>query len=270
MGCNKTNPYDIESHLAEIYDQTETQVEDVDLLRELIGRDRRLRILEPFCGTGRMSIPLVNDGHEIVGMDDALSMLNRAKQKIDQLSPPLREKISLVHTDVLSSCWPLAFDLVILGGNCFYELATPSEQEECICKAARSLLPGGFVYVDNDHMEGDLAEEWREKGMIQLSMMGICKDGTSVENTRETVWVDAARRLVKFRRWTKVILPDGKLVEKEYIQQKHPVSEVEIRNWLVNNGFVIEHVFGDYSCSPYYKTSKRAIFWARKFSSAGG
>ncbi len=162
MGCNKTNPYDIESHLAEIYDQTETQVEDVDLLRELIGRDRRLRILEPFCGTGRMSIPLVNDGHEIVGMDDALSMLNRANQKIDQLSPPLREKISLVHTDVLSSCWPLAFDLVILGGNCFYELATPSEQEKCICKAAQSLLPGGFIYIDNDHMEGDLAEEWRE------------------------------------------------------------------------------------------------------------
>jgi SAM-dependent methyltransferase len=269
MGRNKTNPYDIESHLAEIYDQTETQVEDVALLRELIGNNRRLKILEPFCGTGRMIIPLVQDGHEIVGMDDALSMLNRANQKITALSPRIREKINLVHADVLSSCWPLAFDLVILGGNCFYELATPDEQEKCICKAARSLLPGGCVLIDNDHMEGELAEEWRKTGTLQLSMMGVCEDGTSVESTREIVWVDAGCRLVKFRRWTKVILPDGKVVEKEFIQQKHPVSAIEIRNWLEGNGFIIERVLGDYDCNPYNMTSKRAIFWARKASPLG-
>lgn len=264
MGSNKINPYDIESHLAEIYDQTETQFEDVALLRELIGNDRRLKILEPFCGTGRIFIPLVQDGHEIVGMDDARSMLVRADQKINSLSPALWKKITLIHADVLSSSWPHAFDLVILGGNCFYELATPDEQEKCIRKAMRSLLPGGFIFIDNDHMEGGLDEEWRKIGTIQLSMMGICQDGTSVESTREIIWASEPSRQVKFRRWTKVILPDGNIVEKEFIQQKHPVSTVEIRNWLVSNGFIIERVFGDYDRSSYYKTSKRAIFWAKK------
>ena len=242
MGSNKTNPYEIESHIAEIYDQTETQFEDVSLLRELIGEGKQLKILEPFCGTGRMIIPLLIDGHDIVGMDSAQAMLYQAKRKIDALNQHLRNKITLVHANVLSSRWPTKFDLVILGGNCFYELATPEEQEKCICKAAHSLVPGGTIYIDNDHMEGDLAEEWRKTGTLQLAMTGICQDGTSVESTRQTVWVDAPRRLVKFRRWTKVILPDGKVVEREFIQQKHPVSEVEIRTWVERHGFVIENV----------------------------
>jgi SAM-dependent methyltransferase len=269
MRSNKINPYDIEPHLAEIYDQTETQFEDVALLRELIGNDRRLKILEPFCGTGRIFIPLAKDGHEIVGMDVARSMIARADTKIKSLSPALREKITLIHADVISSMWPPEFDLVILGGNCFYELATADEQEKCIRKAAQSLVPGGSIFIDNDHMEGGLDEEWRKTGTIQLAMMGICLDGTSVESTREIIWVNSAFRLVKFRRWTKVILPDGKLVEKEFMQQKHPVSAVEIRGWLERTGVNIERVFGDYDRSPYYETCKRAIFWARKPSQPG-
>jgi len=59
MSYNTTNMYDVEPHIAEIYDQIETHTDDVELIRRLLGGRGPLRILEPFCGTGRIRISMV-------------------------------------------------------------------------------------------------------------------------------------------------------------------------------------------------------------------
>jgi len=256
--------YDIESHIAEVYDQSETYTDDVELIRNLIGERGHLRILEPFCGTGRILIPLALDGHDLVGLDQAKGMLARAWAKVRQLPWEVQRRITLAEADVTREEWPKGFDLVILGGNCFYELATPQEQEGCIIFAAASLNPGGHVYVDNNHMEGDLDESWQKSGVSTGFPSGTCADGTYVESSIETIWWDARRRLVRFRRCTKVTLPDGSIIKKEYVQQKHPVSAVEVQTWLEAHGFVIGRLYGDRAGSPYAETSSRAIFWAKK------
>jgi SAM-dependent methyltransferase len=256
--------YNVEPHIAEIYDQVETSVDDVALIRHLIGGRGPWRILEPFCGTGRILIPLALDGHELVGLDGAQGMLARAQAKVSDLASAVQRCIILSEADVTAAEWPRGFDLVILGGNCFYELATPQEQEGCIASAAASLKPGGYVYVDNNHMEGDLDESWREPGVSHRGLNGTCADGTRVESTLETIWYDAPQRLVRFRRRTRVTLTDGQVIEREYVQQKHPLSTGEVRGWLEVHGFEVEHLYGDRTGNPYTKESKRAIFWARK------
>jgi SAM-dependent methyltransferase len=195
MSHNTTNMYDIEPHIAEIYDQIETYTDDVELIRRLMGRRGPLRILEPFCGTGRILIPLALDGHELVGLDQAQGMLAQARAKIVLLPAEVQARITLAEADVTSAEWPQGFDLVILGGNCFYELATPQEQEQCLVSAAASLHPGGYVYVDNNHMEGDLDESWQQTGRGRAFPTGTCADGTRVESTTETIWYDAPRSL---------------------------------------------------------------------------
>jgi len=137
--------YDIEPHVAEIYDQQQTFTDDIELLRKLIGDCNPLRILEPFCGTGRILIPLANDGHSLVGLDQANGLLNCAHEKITRLSDEVQRRITLTEADVTIDDWPKDFDLVILGNNCFYELATPEEQERCITCAVTSLKSGGYV-----------------------------------------------------------------------------------------------------------------------------
>ena len=82
MSVNRTAAYDIDRCIAEIYDKTETQTRDVELIRTLIGSEARLRILEPFCGHGRILIPLACDGHEIVGLDRSKPMLESARTRI--------------------------------------------------------------------------------------------------------------------------------------------------------------------------------------------
>jgi hypothetical protein len=115
-------------------------------------------------------------------------------------------------------------------------------------------------------MEGKLDESWQKPGVSQGFPTDTCADGTQIESTTETIWFDVQRRLAKFRRYTKVTLPDGHIIEKEYIQQKHPVSTIEVQTWLEAHSFTIERMYGDWTGTPYTQTAKRAIFWARKAS----
>lgn len=264
MSQNAVNMYDVSECVAQLYDQIVHDATDVRLLQGLLAGRGPLRILEPFCGTGRILIPLAEDGHMLVGIDQAGAMLRRADSK---LTAQTRERVTLLKADATAGGWPTGFDLVVLGGNCLYELATPDEQEACIAAAAASLLPGGHLFLDNDHMEGELAEEWRRPGCNSGSFpTGTCPDGTRLEGRCETIWYDGPRRLARFRRGVTVTFPDGHVEDREWVQQKHPVSVGEIREWLARHGFVIERMLGDHDENPYTDQSPRAIFWARKQS----
>ncbi len=264
MEAHAQNQY-LDDYVAEFFDAFEAHTDDVELIRRLLGEKARLRVLEPFCGTGRIFIPLALDGHEIVGMDQSEAMLRRARSKVGELDADVRARIALQQADVLSTDWPSGFDLVILGGNCFYELATPEEQELCVRRAAGSLKPGGYVYVDNNHMEGELDESWRQPGVRNTVFpWGVCADGTRLEGTTELLWYDAAGRLARNRRTIRFISPDGGGRTIEYVQQKHPVSYGEVEGWLEKHGFIVENTFGDRDGKAYTPDSPRAIFWARR------
>ena len=264
MFHNIVNMYDVESHIAELYDIHQDFNHDINLIRKLIQGKESLYILEPFCGTGRIFLPLSKDGHYIAGLDQAQGMLDHAAFKISRLPEDVQSRIELHQMDVVKDRWPEGFDLVILGGNCFYEPATGEDQEKCVQKAAHSLKPGGFVYIDNDHMEGKLASSWIEPGVTEAFPTGICSDGTKIESYWEVIWYDKPEKLVRFRRSTEVNFLDGKILSKEFIQQKHPVSMDEVKYWLESHGFIIHYIYGDWAGNPYNEKSPRAIFWAQK------
>jgi SAM-dependent methyltransferase len=264
MSINLKNIYDLDNHIAEIYDQQETNTDDVDLIRRFIHKHGLIRILEPFCGTGRILIPLAIDGHNLLGLDQSKGMLRQAQNKISQLPTEIQTRIKFIEADVTTGEWPGGFDLVILGGNCFYELAMPEEQEACIVKAASALNTGGYIFLDNNHMEGELDESWQDLGIVKKSLSGLCTDGTKVECTMETIWYDVSKRLARFRRRAIIQYPKGQTMASASIQQKHPVSAAEVQRWLEIHGFKIEHKSGDRKGSPFTSSSSRAIFWARK------
>jgi SAM-dependent methyltransferase len=261
-----TDPHEerrVDDYWAQVYDKLETQRDDVALLRELIGEAGRLRILEPFCGNGRIFIPLAEDGHEILGMDRSEAMLDAGRAKLRRLPEEVRARVSLRRADVTAEEWPGGFDVVILGANCFYELAAAEEQEGCIRSARAALKPGGWLFLDNNHMEGDLDAGWCRLGETEVRPERACPDGATLVETVTTVWVDRPRRLWRARRTTEVRTPGGEVLRKEWVQQKHPPSTAEMRGWLERHGFTVLQLWGDRKKSAYTDRSGRAIFWAR-------
>ncbi len=261
-----TSVYDVVPRIAELYDQQENFTDDLSLIRKLLEGKGRLNILEPFCGTGRILIPLALDGHHLTGLDQSQGMLERAQAKVSDLPEEVQARITLRQADVTLGGWPAGFDLVILGGNCMYELATPEDQANVIHSAALALNPGGYLYLDSDHMEGELAAAWQTPGEHPSFPSGACADGARLESSMETIWFDAPHRLARFRRRYRLTLLNGQVIENETVQQKHPVSMAEVKGWLEESGLTILSTYGNHNGQPYTDTAERIIFWARKKS----
>jgi SAM-dependent methyltransferase len=161
MNLSVASYYDADQHVAEIYDTQETGMQDVALIRPHIGPAGALRVLDPVCGTGRILVSLAGDGHTLLGLDRSPAMLDRAWRALVHWPAEVSSRVSLYAADVLSNPWQSGYDLVILGGNWLYELATEKDQAGVISRAGASLLPGGHLYLDNDHMDGPLGPACR-------------------------------------------------------------------------------------------------------------
>jgi len=260
MSPRSPDKYDLDSHIAEIYDQEEDHIDDVEFLRRLLGQRSPLRILEPFCGTGRILIPLAQDGHELIGFDRAQGMLDRAAMKIARLPEEVRRRITLHRADVLTVEWPGDCDLVILGANCLYEFGSAEDQEQCIRSAAKSLREGGFLFVDNNCRRGRVSKEdleWR--GNFPT---GTCADGTRIESHCAIVGIEPEKNLWMTQRSLRIISKSGEERGYETTGVTHPVSMEEVCYWLNKNGFVVLALYGNRLGAPF-TADDRAIFWAQ-------
>jgi len=262
MEITQQKAYELDHHIAEIHDQTESYIDDVALIQRLLGESGPLRVFEPFCGTGRIVIPLALAGHTVVGLDLARPMLDRARMKIARLPEEVQQRITLLQDDALTDDWPTGFDLVILGANCLYEFESPEQQIAIIRHAAASLHPGGWVFVDNNARRGALSEnalQWRGTWPS-----GTCDDGTRIESESAIVRIDPQRNLWYKTRTIRIINPSGQETQYDDETCRHPVSMEEVCRWLADCGFTVLALFGSRRGEPFTPESGRAIFWAQK------
>lgn len=248
--------------LADIYDQEETGSADVELIRTLLLSQTRLSILECFSGTGRILIPLAQDGHRLTGIEVSDSMTARAHAKLAALSQGVQSRVSLVVADVLTNDWGEGHEVVLLGGNCLFELPSPESQEECIRRASGALVSGGYAFIDTTDGSGHGADP-SEIGTEWTGLAGTAADGTYAKLSARVMDVDA-KGVAHFTRTWFTKRPDGAEKTVQYTACKYPVSGDEVGVWLREYGFEILEKYQDYARTPYRGDSGRAIFWARK------
>src|SRR5919108_3094164 len=94
------NDYDL---IAPFYDIEHARFsEDLDMYQnfaELCGGS----ILELACGSGRVLLPLAREGYEVTGVDTSASMLNLARQRLQEAGGASR--CTLVQQDICKLGW---------------------------------------------------------------------------------------------------------------------------------------------------------------------
>lgn len=248
--------------LAELYDRFENYADDVELIRRLIGDAGSLRILECFSGTGRILVPLAQDGHRITGIEMAPAMSARAAAKIAALGEEVEGRVELMVRDVFDRDWGMGYDLVIIGGNAFYELPSAAMQEQCVSLARRALRPRGHLFVDNDDYKGD----WGQGpfGRERVIFEGKGSDGTYGRYSMKSLRFDEDEDVLYMKRIQLKQSADGTEMRREYLGRKHPVNRSEIEGWLKKYDFRILRLMGDRQGNLHTEASGRAIFWAEK------
>ena len=114
-----------------------------------LGRGREAApILELACGTGRLTAPLLRDGHTVVGLDHSAPMLARAAWRLGRLGLTRRRRALLVRGDMRSIGFAPRFGLVLCAFHSLQHLTAVDDLRACLRGAAAALAPRGWLAFD--------------------------------------------------------------------------------------------------------------------------
>lgn len=108
----------------------------------------RRKLLELGAGTGRISIPLAKDGHEVLALDRMAPMLEHLKRKLNQAGA-LAGKVEPIQGDLLSLPQADAsLELVLAPFNVLMHLYDRHTLQASFNEVFRVLAPGGVYALD--------------------------------------------------------------------------------------------------------------------------
>jgi SAM-dependent methyltransferase len=132
-----------EKYDKEVY--TRGTIGECDFIESEIGHDRKVKILDIGCGTGRHALELTRRGYAVVGVDLSESQLRRAREKAGAQGLA----VDFRRHDARSLPFAGEFDLALmLCEGAFPLMETDEMNFQILHGAARALKPGGkFIFT---------------------------------------------------------------------------------------------------------------------------
>lgn len=104
-------------------------------------------VLDLACGTGRVAIPLAGEGHTVVGLDLSEEMLEQFRRKRAALPAPVRDRISMVCSDMCEFDLGRKFSLIVIPARSFQALLTEERQRQCLRRIRSHLREDGILIL---------------------------------------------------------------------------------------------------------------------------
>ena len=156
--------------LARLYDlDLSEDPGDLDLLLALAARANG-PVLELAVGSGRLAVPLAEDGNEVTGVDLDPAMLARAREAADAAGKAVGRRLHLVEGDARTVRLLDAGDyrLAVIPLNSIFLMGSRADQQAAVATLAAHLAPGGLAMVDAwlpdaddlSRYDGRLVLEW--------------------------------------------------------------------------------------------------------------
>jgi SAM-dependent methyltransferase len=251
--------------LARLYDlDLSEDAGDLELYRALARRTGG-PIVELAVGTGRVAIPLAEDGHQVVGVDLDPAMLARARAHA--AARGVGERLALVEGDLLEApthegvieAGP--YRLAILALNSILLLANVAQQRAALASIAGLLAPGGVAVVDAWQpsptdlvaFDGRLSLEW---------LRSDPETGREVTKT-VAAWFDPTTRLVTLTTIFEEGEPGAAPARWTRTDALRLIGPDELRAFARDAGLEIEHLAGDHELGPLGPASDRAVLIGR-------
>jgi SAM-dependent methyltransferase len=231
------------------------------------SRELAVETLEIGCGTGRLAIPIAQEGIDITGLDDSAKMLVRCREN-KKATGRLSGKITLHRGDMCNFDLKRSFPFVFMAYRTFMHALTPEAQRSCLASVRRHLSDDGLFILST----------WAARpSLIQRAVGGPFAD-TLREVARYRI-PENARTLVHYHRarydeHRQLLIEDHDLHEinvRGKIERKHHAPLVrawttprEMLHLVTASGFVPETVLGDYFGTPFGEGSTEMIWLLRK------
>jgi SAM-dependent methyltransferase len=138
---------------AELYDyEYRHRRADINFYRQLAKNRMEFAegpILDLACGTGRLLLPLVRDGHQVVGVDCSTAMLAAATRRLARLSERRRAQCELAQGDMRSFRFGHKATLAIAAFHSVQHLLSDEDFGRFLRATRRNLCKGGWLAFDS-------------------------------------------------------------------------------------------------------------------------
>lgn len=117
---------------------------EADFLERELGGDRRRRILDIGCGTGRHAIELARRGYQVTGFDLSEGQLRRARQKAADAGVT----VEFQRRDATEPHFQQEFEAALMLCEAAFPLMeTDAKNYAILAHAAAALRPGGKLFL---------------------------------------------------------------------------------------------------------------------------
>lgn len=125
---------------------------DVNFYRRLAGNRMQFApkgpILDLACGTGRLLLPLLRDGHTVVGLDRSAPMLAAARRRVVRLSATRRSRCLLLRADMRAFALQPRFTLAVAAFHSVQHLYGEVDLQRFLHATRACLVSGGWLAFD--------------------------------------------------------------------------------------------------------------------------
>ena len=235
--------------LVELYDHDNPRGADTDFYLRLAATLDARRILDLGCGTGMLTRELAAvDGRVVVGVDPAPAMLAVARRQPDA------DRVHWVEGDASALGTPAA-DLVVMTGNVAQVFLDDTEWRATLSAIHAALRPGGHLAFESRNPDVRAWEQWTHDATYER----IDSPFGPMECWLELVRVGNDR--IRFEGHN-IFTSTGEVVVAS--SELRFRSQAELTDSLIDAGFTVEQVYGDWDGSLMTSASRMMIFVASR------
>jgi len=230
-------------------------LQDKDFLDDIPFYLRQIKkygepVLELCCGTGRVTIPIAQQGIKTSGLDISEPMLSHARRK----AAVKGVDVEWVKADCRDFKLDRKFNLIFFPFNSIAHLHDLESIESCFSSVRMHLRNEGRFVIDIFNPRLDILT--RDPSKCYPVAGYPDPDGKGTVLITENNIYDAAAQINRIKWYYKIGSQAEEVVEELNMRILYPQ---ELDALLYYNGFTIEAKFGNYDESPFVSTSPKQL-----------
>lgn len=234
---------------ANVYDGMNHDLTDLKFYKKWLPKNKNARILELCCGTGRLTLPIAEDGYNISGVDITSSMLEQAKVKASEAGL----KVEFIKADIRTLDLSEKYDLIFIPFNSIHHLYQNEDLFQVFNVVKNHLKENGLFLLDcyNPNIQYIIEGEKQQKEIAKF----MTKDGREVLIKQKMRYENKTQ--INRIEWHYFINEEFDSIQNLDMRLYFPQ---ELDSYLERNGFKIINKFGSFEEDEFSDSSEKQIF----------
>ena len=229
--------------------------DDINFYKNIITNYNVKSVLELFCGTGRIGLPIINQNIDYYGLDKSVKFVDLFKSKINNYN---NEKIKVC--DATHFSLNKKFDLIIIGFNSLAHLITNDDINECFNRVYSHMHSNSIFIIDIFMPTNELTSNLNSK---KVDLMDF-KDST--QNNKILKIYESndynSKTEVNTIKWEFVNENNG--LEYIYEFEMRMLFPDTLHTLLADNNLKVQNFYGNYTLSLFNEQSDKQIYICTK------